>query len=368
MTFRASRILVTGGAGFVGSTLVRRLLDGAGPERLERLVVLDRLTYAGHRVNLVGPDADPRYVFALGDVCDAPFVGALFAEHAFDAVLHLAAESHVDRSIEAADAFVRTNVTGTFTLLEAARRAWDGAPGMGERRFVHVSTDEVFGALGETGRFDEASAYAPNSPYAASKASADLLARAYFRTYGLPVIVTNTCNVFGARQLPEKLLPRTITNATKGAPLAVFGEGKQVREWLAVDDHAAGLCAALARGVPGESYLFGSGEERPNLALVERVADLVDARLGRTAGTSRARIRFVPDRKGHDFRYAIDSTKARRALGWTPTTALDDALARTVDWYLANAAWCAAVASDELRRFHDVSPSEGTDRDTIPPA
>lgn len=341
-------VLLTGGAGFIGSEVARVVL---GLPTLERLVVLDALTYAGHRVNVAELERDPRFTFVHGDILDRELVGRLFAEHAFDSVLHLAAESHVDRSIASGDAFVRTNVNGTFALLEAARHAWGEA--LSHKRFVHVSTDEVFGALGHDGVFTETTPYAPNSPYAASKAASDLLARAAFKTYGLPVVITNTCNNYGPRQLPEKLLPLMIANAGDGKKLPVYGEGKQVREWIHVSDHAEAILVAAARGRPGESYLFGSGEERANLALVEQVADLVDETLGRARGTARALIGFVPDRKGHDFRYAIDSSKARRELGWAPKKTLDAALAETVRWYLANAAWREAVSTEEHRRFQE---------------
>lgn len=349
-SFEPRRLLITGGAGFIGSNLTRRMLATGGEgQDLEAVVVLDALTYAGHRANLEGVLEDPRLVFVPGDICDRELVQRLMAEHAIDSVFHLAAESHVDRSIEAADLFVRTNVTGTFTLLEAARRSWDGQ--YAARRFVHVSTDEVYGALGETGAFTETTPYAPNSPYAASKAASDLLARSYFRTYGLPVVITNCCNNYGPFQLPEKLLPLMISNAVEGKPLPVYGEGKQVREWLHVDDHCAALWSAMTRAELGESYNFGSGEETANLALVELVADLVDDELRRPRGTSRALMTFVPDRKGHDFRYAIDCSKAHRALGWRTSKKLATQLAETVRWYLANERWRAAVASEEHARF-----------------
>ncbi|MBX3191380.1 MAG: dTDP-glucose 4,6-dehydratase [Labilithrix sp.] len=351
--FEPRRLLVTGAAGFIGSSVVRHVLERAeASSTVERLVVLDALTYAGHRVNLSGVDRDARLSFIEGDICDRRLVETIIADHEVDAVLHLAAESHVDRSIESADAFVRTNVNGTFTLLDVVRRAWEGRAA--STRFVHVSTDEVYGALGPTGAFTETTPYAPSSPYAASKASSDLLALAYFKTYGLSAIVTNSCNNYGPRQLPEKLLPLMITNAAEGKRLPVYGEGKQVREWLHVDDHAAGLWLALTRGAPGHSYNFGSGEEMANLALVELVADLVDDELKRERGTSRRLLEFVPDRKGHDFRYAIDASKARAALGWEPERKLALALADTVRWYLANAEWRKTVASDEHRRFQAV--------------
>jgi dTDP-glucose 4,6-dehydratase len=342
--------LITGGAGFIGSNLTRRML-AAGPEatNLEKVVVLDALTYAGHLANLEGVIGDTRLEFVHGDICDRAVVARVLADHAIDAIFHLAAESHVDRSIVAADAFVRTNVTGTFALLESARRAWEGR--FDATRFVHVSTDEVYGALGETGHFTETTPYAPNSPYAASKASSDLLARSYFKTHGLPVVITNCCNNYGPYQLPEKLLPLMIANAVEGKPLPVYGQGKQVREWLHVDDHCAGLWRAMTRGTLGESYNFGSGEEMSNLTLVELLSDLIDDELRRTRGTTRALIKFVVDRKGHDFRYAIDSAKAKRSLGWERSQQLGVQLAETVRWYLANTAWRKAVASEEHARF-----------------
>jgi len=353
-SFEPRRLLITGGAGFIGSNLTRRLL-AAGHEgaQLEKVVVLDALTYAGHLANLADVTGDTRFAWVHGDICDRAVVERVLAEHQIDAIFHLAAESHVDRSIEAAGVFVQTNVTGTFTLLEAARRAW--ADRFDATRFVHVSTDEVFGALGETGVFTEETPYAPNSPYAASKAASDLLARSYFKTHGFPVVITNTCNNYGPYQLPEKLLPLMIANAVDGKPLPVYGEGKQIREWLHVDDHCGALWCAMTRGTPGERYNFGSGEEMSNLALVETLGDLIDDELARPRGTSRALIKFVVDRKGHDFRYAIDSSKAQRELDWTRSNVLAVKLAETVRWYLANTAWRQAVASEEHARFQAVN-------------
>jgi dTDP-glucose 4,6-dehydratase len=352
--FQPRRLLITGGAGFIGSNLTRQMLaaDGSGAG-LEKVVVLDALTYAGHLANLDGVTADPRFTFVHGDICDRALVERLLAEHGIDAVFHLAAESHVDRSIESADVFIRTNVTGTFTLLEAARRAWTDR--FDSTRFIHVSTDEVYGALGETGHFTEQTAYAPNSPYAASKAASDLLARSYFRTHGFPVVITNCCNNYGPYQLPEKLLPLMISNAATGKPLPVYGEGKQIREWLHVDDHCAGLWSAMTRGRLGESYNFGSAEETSNLDLVHLLSDIVDTEMKRQQGTSRALMKFVPDRKGHDFRYAIDCAKAKRELAWSASKTLAVQLAETVRWYLANAAWRDAVASEEHARFQTVN-------------
>jgi dTDP-glucose 4,6-dehydratase len=344
--FRPKRLLVTGGAGFIGSTLVERALEN---HALERLVVLDALTYAGHRVNLETAERDPRCSFVHGDVGDRPSLDALFTEHAFDAVLHLAAESHVDRSIESADAFVRTNVLGTQVLLDIAERHFRSSTP--NARFVQVSTDEVYGSLGPTGTFDETSPYAPSSPYAASKASADLLALAAFKTHGLPVIVTHGCNTYGPRQLPEKLVPLTIERASKGETIPLYGTGEHVRQWLHVDDHADAILAALALGRPGRSYVFGSGDELPNLALVARIADLVDERAGRPLETSRKLVRSVTDRKGHDFRYALDSSRAERELGYAPTRRLSEALPATIAWYLEHEAWREAVRSEEHARF-----------------
>jgi dTDP-glucose 4,6-dehydratase len=340
-------LLVTGGAGFIGSALVRQLVERDLATRPERIIVLDALTYAGHRINLEGTLEE--ITFVEGSICDTKLVSSLFEEHAVDSVLHLAAETHVDRSIESAHVFVETNVTGTLTLLSAALAAWDRASA--PRRFVHVSTDEVFGALGDTGHFTEESPYAPNSPYAASKAASDMLVRSFNKTYGLPTIITNTCNNYGPRQLPEKLIPLMISNAVAGKKLPVYGAGKQVREWLHVDDHCEGLWTALTGGTPGESYNFGSGEESSNLRLVERLADAVDHVTGKPSGTSRALITFVEDRKGHDFRYAIDSAKAKRALGWSAKKTVDTALNEVVSWYIANGAWRETVTSEEHARF-----------------
>jgi len=344
--FEPRRLLITGGAGFIGSNLTRSTV--ASRPGLESIIVLDALTYAGHRANLDGI-SDPRLQFIHGDICDRPLVERVFSEHAIDAVFHLAAESHVDRSIESADAFVRTNVHGTFTLLDVARRAW--ADRFATTRFVHVSTDEVYGALGDTGSFCETTPYAPNSPYAASKASSDLLARSYFKTYGVPVVITNCCNNYGPYQLPEKLIPLMIANAVDGKPLPVYGRGAQIREWLHVDDHCTGLWCAMTTGALGESYNFGSGEETSNLRLVEILADIIDHELGRDHGVTRASIQFVTDRLGHDFRYSIDCSKAKRALGWQCEKSLAAQLAETVRWYLANDAWRRDVASEEHRRF-----------------
>ncbi len=345
MTFTPTSLLITGGAGFIGSSTVRRAV-AAG---VSKIVVLDALTYAGHRINL--GDVMSAVTFVHGNICDAALVNGLFAQHAFDSVIHLAAETHVDRSIESAAEFVQTNVVGTLTLLDASMRAWAAPNANTERRFVHVSTDEVYGSLGPTGHFTESTAYAPNSPYAASKASSDLLVRSFHRTYGLPTVVTNTCNNYGPRQLPEKLIPLMIAHALSGKKLPVYGKGAQVREWLHVDDHADSLWLALTQGAAGESYNFGSGEETDNLRMVERLADTVDEVSGNPKGMSRALITFVEDRKGHDFRYAIDSSKAKAAFGWQPKRTLAHDLRAVVEWYRDNEEWCRLVSSDEHSRF-----------------
>jgi dTDP-glucose 4,6-dehydratase len=330
--FTPRRVLVTGGAGFIGSALVDALLAASsGTPPLERLVVLDALTYAGRRENLDAAAADPRFTFVHGDVCDRPLLDRLFAENGFDAVAHLAAESHVDRSIADGAPFVRTNIVGTFTLLDAARAA--AAP---PRRFLFVSSDEVYGPLGPDGAFDESSRYAPSSPYAASKASGDMLARAYFVTHGLPVVVTHCSNNYGPRQTAEKLVPLCIARAHAGDPLPLYGDGRHVRQWLHVDDHAHALALALALGRPGETYDFGGPSELANRDAVVRIADAVDSALGRPAGTSRRLVTPVADRPGHDFRYAIDSSKARAELRWKPAVSFDEGLERTVRWYLAH--------------------------------
>jgi dTDP-glucose 4,6-dehydratase len=337
-------MLVTGGAGFIGShfvvtTLQERPGDSA-TAALERLVVIDALTYAGRRENIDDAAGDPRLVFVHGDVCDRPLLERLFAEHDFDAVVHLAAETHVDRSISDLAPFVRTNVVGTCTLLDVASRAWSASAADADgRRFVHVSSDEVYGALGATGRFDESSPYAPRSPYAASKASADLFARAMHVTHGLPIIVTHSANNYGPRQLPEKLVARAIARAIAGEPIPLYGAGEQIREWLYVGDHVDGLARVLARGRVGETYDFAGASGFPNRVTVERLADAVDAAMGRSAGTSRRLVTLVPDRPGHDFRYALDGAKAARELAWEPRVPFDEGLAQTVRWYVDNAAW-----------------------------
>lgn len=338
-------LLVTGGAGFIGSAFVRRCL--ADPS--VSVVTLDALTYAGDPGNLAGL---PRHELVVGDIGDRALVRSLLRERRPAAVVNLAAESHVDRSIDGPRAFVDTNVVGTFELLEACR-AWlasDGAAGRGGFRFLHVSTDEVYGSLGPTGRFTESSPHAPSSPYAASKAAADHLVRAYAHTYGLPAITTNCSNNYGPRQFPEKLIPLMVLNALERRPLPVYGAGGNVRDWLHVDDHCDGLLAALRRGAPGRTYNLGGGAERTNLQVVHALCDLVDALRPDLGGDTRALVRFVADRPGHDLRYAVDATRAAEELGWRPAHDFDTGLRETVRWYLENRAWCERIASGVYRR------------------
>lgn len=338
----AHRIVVTGGAGFIGTNLVHELL-GADPA-LE-VVVLDKLTYAVNPRTIDELTALPRVRLVHADVGDRAVVRALLADANPRAILHLAAESHVDRSIDAPEAFLQTNVVGTFHLLEEIRRYLAEHPEARDQlRFVHVSTDEVFGALGPRGAFEETTRYAPRSPYAASKAAADHLIAAYVHTYGLPAVITNCSNNYGPYQLPEKLIPLAIANALAGARIPVYGRGDHVRDWIYVTDHCAALRAVLARGRLGETYLIGARTERTNLDVVHAICDVLDELRPRADGASyREQIELVPDRPGHDFRYAIDPTKLEEELGWRPQVAFVDGLRRTISWYLANPVWTAAI-------------------------
>lgn len=340
-------LLITGGAGFIGSCLVRRVVR----DRLYRVVNLDKLTYAGNLDSLAPVLDDTSHVFVQGDIGDVPLVTRLLQEHRPAGIINLAAESHVDRSIDAPAAFVETNVTGTFCLLEAAREycsQLDESSRAGFR-FVHVSTDEVYGSLGATGRFSESSPYAPNSPYSASKAASDHFVRAYHHTYGLPTITINCSNNYGPNQFLEKLIPLAIRNALAGRPLPVYGDGQNVRDWLFVEDHCDALLAALARGTPGEVYNLGGNCERTNLDLVQTLCGILDELSPDAARPHASLIQFVTDRPGHDRRYAVDSSKAQRELGWQAATSLDDGLRRTVAWYLDNQAWVEGVTSGAYR-------------------
>ena len=318
-------ILITGGAGFIGANFVHhwRGLFPAG-----RIVVLDALTYAADPTQIQGLEG---VELVRGDIQDQALAERLLEENGIARIVHFAAESHVDNSITGPAAFIRTNVFGTFALLEAARKVWAGDPGA---RFLHVSTDEVYGALGATGRFSEATAYAPNSPYSASKAGSDHLVRAYHHTFGLPTLTTNCSNNYGPRQHREKLIPLAITRMAQSQPIPVYGDGQQVRDWLYVTDHCAAIAEVLARGVPGETYCVGGDNEQKNLDLLNLLCDLVDARLGRPRGTGRSLQTFVQDRAGHDRRYAIDARKIQAELGWKAQVGFEEGLRRTVAWYL----------------------------------
>ncbi len=341
-------VIVTGGAGFIGSALVRHLIAHSH----HRVVTVDALTYAANLDNLAEVAGHPRHVLERVDIRDAAALHAVFGRHDPDAVIHLAAESHVDRSIDGPAPFIETNVTGTSMLLEAARRHWaELSPGRRRAfRFVHVSTDEVFGALGAEGRFDEDSPYRPTSPYAASKASADHLARAWHATYGLPVIVTNSTNNYGPCQFPEKLIPLMILKGLAGAPMPVYGTGDNVRDWLYVDDHARALHLVLEEGAPGRTYLVGGGREMSNLDVVRAICRLLDERAPRPGGGRHdSLITFVADRPGHDRRYAVDARRIAAELGWRPRESFASGLARTVDWYLDNRAWWRRIQDGTYR-------------------
>jgi dTDP-glucose 4,6-dehydratase len=342
-------ILVTGGAGFIGSNFVQGWLHAVG----EPVVDLDKLTYAGNRDNLRPVDCDVRHVFVQGDIGDRRQVAALLAQHRPRAVLNFAAESHVDRSIHGPETFIETNVVGTFHLLQEVRGYWEGLPAA-ERdafRFLHVSTDEVYGSLGpDDPAFSETTAYAPNSPYSASKAASDHLVRAYHHTYGLPTLTTNCSNNYGPYQFPEKLIPLMIMNAAAGKPLPVYGDGLNVRDWLYVADHCEAIRLVLARGRPGETYNIGGRNERTNLQVVEALCAAVDALLpGSVHAPHRRLVTFVKDRPGHDRRYAIDCTKVERELGWRAAQTFESGLRKTVEWYLANREWVQRVTSGAYR-------------------
>jgi dTDP-glucose 4,6-dehydratase len=342
------KILVTGGCGFIGSNLVRHLL--AHPEH--QVLNVDKLTYAGNPHSLADLASDERYTFSQTDICDAPATAALFQSYQPDWVMHLAAESHVDRSIDGPGEFVQTNVVGTFNLLQGARAYFDQLTGDARARFrfLHVSTDEVYGSLGPTGLFTETTPYDPHSPYSASKASSDHLARAWADTYGLPVLVTNCSNNYGPYQFPEKLIPVVILKALRGDPIPVYGKGENIRDWLYVTDHAEALHAVIARGKLAETYNIGGNNERQNIDLVRLLCSLLDELRPRSDGATYAsQISFVTDRPGHDLRYAIDASKIKRELGWAPQQDHTSGFRQTVQWYLDHEAWTNNILSGDYR-------------------
>ncbi len=346
--FSPSSVLVTGGAGFIGSNFIHRFV---AQNPACRLINLDLLTYAGNLKNLTAVEQNPNYRFVKGDIADAALVASVLAEEKVDAVVHFAAESHVDRSISGPEIFVRTNVLGTQVLLEESRKHWQSGT-VTDFRYYQISTDEVYGSLGESGYFTEETPLAANSPYSASKAGADLLVRAYHETFGMPTLISRCSNNYGPFHFPEKLIPLLIANIIASKPLPVYGDGKNVRDWLHVQDHAAAIECVLKGAAPGSVYNIGGNNEWQNIAIVELVCDLLDGRLGRASGSNRQLITFVKDRPGHDRRYAIDASKLKRDLGWSPAYTFETGIAETIDWYLAHQDWVAEVTSGNYREYY----------------
>lgn len=338
------KILVTGGAGFIGSAMVRWLIDNS-----HSVINLDKLTYAGHLESLETVENHKNYHFEKGDICDSELVRSLFKQYKPDGVIHLAAESHVDRSIDGSAEFIRTNIIGTHNLLEQANRYYRllDEDKKNHFRFLHVSTDEVYGSLGDDGYFTEDSLYDPHSPYSASKASADHLARAWHHTYGLPVLITNCSNNYGPYQFPEKLIPVVILKALQGESIPVYGKGKNVRDWLFVDDHVKALIKVFTKGIPGETYNIGGHCERTNIEMVHTICDTLDQLVPKVNGTGyREQITYVADRPGHDYRYAIDASKIKKELNWIPEESIESGIEKTIKWYLNNMTWVEAVTKN----------------------
>ena len=343
------KILITGGAGFIGSHLVRRFVKKY-PDYL--IVNADKLTYAGNLENITDIESCSNYKFEKCDIVEKLEVLALFQKYNFDGVIHLAAESHVDRSITAPDEFVFTNIVGTLNLLNAARKQWETAPE--GKLFYHVSTDEVYGSLGSEGLFTESTAYDPRSPYSASKASSDHMVKAYHHTFGLPIVISNCSNNYGPNQFPEKLIPLVINNIKNNKPLPVYGKGENIRDWLYVEDHAAAIDIIFHKGKVGDTYNVGGNNEWKNIDLIKLLCSIMDRKLNRLPGTSEKLIEFVTDRPGHDMRYAIDSSKLQNELGWSPIPEFSSGLEKTVDWYLSNTLWLERVISGEYGSYYDM--------------
>jgi dTDP-glucose 4,6-dehydratase len=342
-------ILITGGAGFIGSHVVRLFVN---KYQDYNIVNLDTLTYAGNLENLKDVADKPNYKFVKGDITDADFINKLFAAENFQGVIHLAAESHVDRSISDPLSFIKTNILGTVNLLNAAKESWKND--MSGKLFYHISTDEVYGSLGEEGFFTEMTAYDPRSPYSASKASSDHLVRAYFHTFKLPVVVSNCSNNYGANQFPEKLIPLAINNIKHNRPIPIYGKGENIRDWLWVNDHARAIDVIFHSGKVGETYNIGGINEWTNIDLIRKMCEIMDRKLNRNAGESAKLITFVTDRAGHDLRYAIDASKLREELGWSPSLQFEEGLEKTIDWYLENEEWMNNITSGEYQKYYQL--------------